>query len=337
MDTLNNLRSSRREFIARTSAAAAAFPLLGALAAPASAAEKEKTHNRPLVAAAASGSTCIHVFSKPLQAFSYEVTAAMLAEAGYGGIDYSVRPGGHVIPEKVEADLPRAVEAARKAGLRVEMITTAIIDAEDAHTARILKVAADCGVKCYRLGWVSYDEKLGIWPSLQKVRKQLHALAGLNEKLGLHGAYQNHAGARVGGPVWDLYEILRDVDPRYLGCQYDVRHAVVEGASSWSLGMKLLSPWIRCTDIKDFKWKQDGRRWVVDNVPLGEGMVEFDRYFALVKQLGITGPMSVHFEYPPFERTKHGPDLEERRKLFTPLLRQDFQTLRAWLNKHRIA
>lgn len=334
MENTSRHLSSRRYFIARTSLAAATMPFI---ATRSQAASGTGTSSSPAKPSANLAATCIHVFSKPLQAFSYEATAALLSEAGYGGVDFSVRPGGHVTPENVTKDLPRAVEAARKCGLKVEMITTAIVDSKDGATENVLRTAADCGVKYYRLGWLSYDDKLGIWPSLQKVRVQLHELGALNEKLGLHGAYQNHAGARIGGPVWDLYEILRDVDPRWLGCQYDVRHATVEGASSWPLAMKLLAPWIRCTDIKDFKWKQDGKKATVDNVPLGQGAVDFDKYFGLVRQLGIGGPMSVHFEYPPFERTKLGPDLDERRRLFAPLLAQDLQTLRSWMKKHRIA
>ena len=44
------------------------------------------------------------------------------------GADLTVRPGGHVLPENVERDLPRAVKAFREAGLNIEMMATGITD-----------------------------------------------------------------------------------------------------------------------------------------------------------------------------------------------------------------
>ncbi|HET7179463.1 MAG TPA: sugar phosphate isomerase/epimerase, partial [Chryseosolibacter sp.] len=36
---------------------------------------------------------------------------------------------------------------------------------------------------------------------------------------------------------------------------------------------------------------------VVEDVPLGEGMVDFATYFRLLKQYHIEVPLSLHFEY----------------------------------------
>jgi L-ribulose-5-phosphate 3-epimerase len=320
---------TRRDFVGLM-AAASAVPLVG-LSSTATAAQ-----SAVISPAGSAGPTCIHVFSKPLQWLSYDDTAAIIAETGYGGIDFSVRPGGHVVPEKVEADLPRAVEAARKAGLKVELITTAIVDPADPFTEKILKTASQLGVKYYRLGYVSYDDKAGVWASLQKHKATFKKLADLNARYGIHGAYQNHAGVRVGGPVWDLYELVRDVDPRWLGVQYDVRHATVEGAESWPVGMKLLAPWIRCTDIKDFKWEQSPGKGVIENVPMGEGIVNYDLYFKLVRELNVAGPMSVHFEYPPFERVTEAIPEAKKRALFTTAMKKDLAVLKARMAKHQV-
>ena len=82
------------------------------------------------------------------------------------------------------------------------------------------------------MGYCNYVESDGIWGSLQKLKPDFVKLADMNRKYKIHGAYQNHVGIRVGGPVWDLYELLRDLDPEFIGCQYDVRHGVAEGGSS---------------------------------------------------------------------------------------------------------
>lgn len=328
---------SRRHFLAALAAAGAAMPL--ASIGQAQESKKKKKSEGAVSAKAApprSGApTTIHVFAKPLQWLSYDETAKLVAGAGYGGIDYAVRPGGHVVPEKVQEDLPRAVEAAKKAGLKVEMITTGITDPRDRHTEPLLRTAAKLGIKYYRFGNFSYDDKLGVHESLQKLKPVMQEFAQLNQSLGIHGAIQNHAGPRVGGPVWDMFELLKDVDPRWLGVQYDIRHATVEGAQSWPLGFKLLHRWIRCTDIKDFKWLQAPGKATVENVPLGEGIVNFEQYFKLVREYNVTGPMSVHLEYPPFERVKILDD--DKRAQFPGLMRKDIETLKGWMAKHGIA
>ena len=160
----------------------------------------------------------------------------------------------------------------------------------------------------------------------------------LNQKYGIHGAYQNHAGARVGGPVWDLYELLRGFDPRWIGCQYDVRHAVIEGFNSWPVGMRLLHPWIKCTDVKDFTWVRSAAgQWSAESVPVGEGAVDFDAYFTLIRELGIGGPICVHFEYPPFERAAQGLSAAEKRRLCAAAMRKDLAALKGYLAKYQIA
>ncbi|MSU66774.1 MAG: sugar phosphate isomerase/epimerase [Opitutus sp.] len=322
---------SRRDFVGLLAKAGAAVPIAG-LAAQAHAAQPAATTSAPASAAP----TCLHVFSKPLQWMSYDETAALLAEAGYGGIDIGVRPGGYVLPEKVETDLPRAVEAARKHGLKMEMIVTAITDPREKYAETILKTAAQLGVKCYRLGYVSYDDKAGVWASLQKHKATFQALAELNARCGIHGAYQNHAGVRVGGPVWDLHELVRDADPRWLGVQYDVRHATAEGGESWPVGFRLLQPWIRCTDIKDFHWVQSAGKGVIEDVPMGEGIVNFDLYFQLVRELKVTGPISVHFEYPPFERLKEPLPPAKKREVFLAAMKKDLAVLKARMAKQQV-
>src|SRR5262245_36164496 len=58
-------------------------------------------------------------FEKPLQFLNYDELAEVLAELGFDGIEATVRPGGHVLPERVEDDLPRFVEALKKRGLEI--------------------------------------------------------------------------------------------------------------------------------------------------------------------------------------------------------------------------
>jgi sugar phosphate isomerase/epimerase len=178
------------------------------------------------------------------------------------------------------------------------MIVTGLSNPEDPALRPTLKTMADLGIQYYRMGYVNFDDKKSIPENLDNIKVTFEKLEKINKEYGVTANYQNHSGRRVGGPVWDLYHLLKDCNPDYIGVQYDIRHATVEGGMSWPLGMKLLAPWIRTTDIKDFIWvKNESGEWNVKNVPLGEGMVDFKRYFEMYKEMNIEAPVSIHYEY----------------------------------------
>lgn len=240
----------------------------------------------------------VHIFTKCLQFLNYDEMAKAVAQQGFDGADLTVRPGGQILPENVKTDLPKVMKALRSNGVRSNMIATAITDANDPLTVDILKTMADEGIKYYRMGYLNYDSKKSVPENLDELCKTFEKLENLNRKLSVCGNYQNHSGTRVGGPVWDLYYLLKNRDPEYIGVQYDIRHAIVEGGVSWPVGMKFLSPWIRTTDIKDFIWEKDElEKWKIKNVPLGEGMVDFEKYFTMYKSFGTQSPVSIHYEY----------------------------------------
>jgi len=331
METLINTRImdnkknylNRRKFIASVAAAGAYIPLSGL----------DKTG---FLTYPQSTERKIHVFTKAMQWMNFDEMAALVAESGAEGIDLPVRTGGHILPENVETELPKAVEAARRHGLRMDMIVTEITDADGKYTESVLKTASSLGIKYYRMGWINYDETLGVIGTLQKFKTVMKKLEQLNRKYKIHGAYQNHSGTRIGGPVWDLYELVKDLDPEYIGVQYDVRHAVVEGGVSWVNGFRLVMPWVKCTDIKDFIWTRTNGKWGPESVPLGEGMVNFDDYFKLVQKNNVTGPMSLHLEYPPFERVTGKVSDADKKKLFVDAMKKDVEKLKSFRTKYQL-
>lgn len=153
-------------------------------------------------------------------------------------------------------------------------------------------------------------------------------LAAMNRQYGLHGAYQNHSGLHVGAAGWDLVELLRDLDPQWIGCQFDIRHATTDGGLCWPNTLRLLAPWIRSSDLKDFRWVQAPGKARVEGVPIGEGIVDFTAYFQLQRTLNFGGPISVHFEYPPFEGGPTGLDRHARRDLLCAAMAKDRASLR---------
>jgi len=279
-------------------------------------------------------SLSFHIFSKHLQFLNYREMAEAAAEIGFDGIDLTVRKGGHVPPEKVLEDLPRAVEAIRSAGLVADMMATDVNNGFDPVHRRVLTTAAQSGIRWYRLGYLNFDDQQSIPARLKDLNLQMQDLATYNRMLGIAGAFQNHAGLRVGSEIWEIWHLLDGIAPDALGCQYDIRHAMVEGGTSWQNGLKLIRPKINCIVLKDFIWEKQGDRWKVVNVPLGEGMVDFDAYFKLLKAYQVQAPVSVHFEYP-LSGVEHGARqvaAADRNKIFQAMKRDlDFARI-IWEN-----
>ncbi len=239
----------------------------------------------------------VSVFSKHLQFLNYQDMADAAAGLGFNGVDLTVRPKGHVLPERVETDLPKAMEAIQKAGLATTMITTAVQDANDPTDRKLLETASGLGVKYYRMNWLKYPEGKSIPEAMMQFKKTLTEISHLNRKLNITGCYQNHSGNLAGASIWELWEILKNADQRNMGVQYDIRHAVVEGGMSWKNGLNLIHPHIKILAIKDCIWLKKNGSWVVENVPLGEGMVDFKSYFKILKEFNIQVPVSLHYEY----------------------------------------
>ena len=240
----------------------------------------------------------VSVFSKHLQFLGYDDMAKMAAQIGFDGVDLTVRPNGHVLPEKVEQDLPRAVEAMDQAGLAPVMMATAVNDPDNPVDRSVLKTASALGMKYYRMAYFTYTEDGTIPQDLLRFQQQAKALSDLNRELELVGCYQNHAGNYVGASMFELYQIFKNADQQSAGIQYDIRHATVEGGMSWETGLRLVQSMIRTIALKDFRWEQQDGSWRTVNVPMGEGMVDFKKYFGLLKKYGVEVPASLHLEYP---------------------------------------
>lgn len=237
-------------------------------------------------------------FTKELQQLTYDETAEAVLKMGWDGIECPVRPGGHVLPERVEEDLPNMVDALMKRNLELQVIATSIHNPSEKYTERILRTASKLGIKYYRLGWWEYDLSRPLQPQLDDIKIQLKELAALNEELGIIGVYQNHSGSEsVGAPVWDIYELLSSVDSEFVGCHFDIGHATVEGGYAWRINFERIKKFIKAVIVKDFNWSysedQYGR---VEWCPLGRGMIN-PEFFKLLIDSDFNGPVIMHFEY----------------------------------------
>src|SRR5262245_8175047 len=294
----------RREFLTGTLAAgvalAAGLPL------------------RAAVADSSNGKNPLSVFIKFMQSMSYDELADAVAAMGADGIEATVRKGGYIEPPKAAVELPKLVDALAKRKLKIIMITTDVLRADEPNTRPVLQAAAKLGIPMYRLGFNKYDLRKPVMPQLEALGPVLKELGALNSELGIQGLYQNHSGPEmIGAAVWDIYSQMKDIPVEQIALAFDIRHATIEAGQSWPALYNAMRPRIGAVYVKDFVWNG----YEDKHVPLGEGRVD-RKFFRQLKADKFSGPISLHVEY----LTK-GTAQEN-----AAALTGDLKTLRNWLD-----
>lgn len=254
------------------------------------------TSNSGAAAPAKPAGPLVCVFSKHLQFLDYAALAQTCKELGLDGVDLTVRKGGHVSPENVAADLPRAVETIRAAGLAVPMITTNLFRGDDPDARPILETASKLDIRYFRIGGQTYPKTGDPRDSFPGLAAELKGLAKIAEDCGMTAGYHNHSGYNnVGAAIWDLQELFDEVKSDHIGSNFDVGHAKVEGGLGvWQINARLMAPHVKMMAVKDFVWDGDKPKWG----PLGAGIVPVSDFLAIFReQAGFAGPISLHFEY----------------------------------------
>jgi sugar phosphate isomerase/epimerase len=276
----------------------------------------------------------VAIFSKHLQFLEGNELAAAAAEMGFNGIDLTVRRGGHVDPTRAAEDLPPLVALIRQHELDVPMVTTDIVDAASPNARTVLKTLANLGIRHYRWGGFKYREDQPLGSQLDDFHQRSAQLAALNAEYNVCAIYHTHSGVDlVGAPVWDIFQILKDLDPNAVAINYDIGHATVEGGlGGWIDSFRLAEPRIRGLAFKDFVWQKGTREnWDPAWVPLGQGMVRFPTFCSLLAKTGFDGPVQLHFEYPLGGAEAGKRQLTIDREQVFSAMRRDLQRLRTYL------
>jgi len=262
------------------------------------------------------------LFTKHLVGLPYDQLADVVGELGFTGVEAPVRKGGHVEPARVEEDLPKLVEAFKKRGVAITLMTSDINEVSEAdRSEKVLRTARALGIPRYRMKWYPYSGKKSPWAELDEFRPRLKELVSLSKQVGILPCYQNHSGPKnVGAAIWDMATLMRDYQPDELSWNFDFFHAMVEGGLSWPNHLALARDHISMVYFKSFTWK--GR--VPEGCPLSEGTVGKDAV-VLLRKSRYTGPVCLHVEYLKGKVTDPG-----ALKVAVDSTRKDFATLKEW-------
>jgi L-ribulose-5-phosphate 3-epimerase len=245
-------------------------------------------------------SPAVCLYSKLLIKIPYDELGPVLRSIGVDGCDLSVERGGHVNPEQSSVDLMRAVEAITGVGLDVPVITTGYTSLQDPTIRNVAAIAGEMGIPLLRAGVWKYPAAGDLEPRLAEVQRDVAGLAALARAVNMAVVFSNVAGEYVGESTWDWNMILRNLDPGSTGYAFDPGQATAEGgAGGWMLALRLAQPRLKMVTVRDFFWSKEGGAWKMMPCPLGEGMVDWPKFFGFLARMRFVGPVSIQMDYQP--------------------------------------
>ena len=241
------------------------------------------------------------LYSKVLVKIGYIDLPPIVQALGFDGVDLSVEPDGHVIPAKAGNQLMPALEACTGIGLDVPMITTQLTRAQDKDSQEVLGLATYLQVPFYRPGHWKCTGSVQIEMQLPLVQRDISYLSQLGRYTKMAMGVQNYMDGAVGATVADIGRVIRPFDPQWVGIDFDIAYATQEGGAAGFDGpLAVALPRLKMVTLRDFKWEgpQGGAR-TMKPCPLGDGVVDFSRFFAALAKARFAGPVTLPVDHSP--------------------------------------
>jgi sugar phosphate isomerase/epimerase len=231
----------------------------------------------------------------------YEAVGMVLRDLGFDGCDLAVVPGSHIPPEKAGADLMRGIEAVSGVGLEVPIISTSVTSANDPNGRQILGIAGFMGIPLFRPGYWKYGNASNREVRLAQVQREMIGLASIARAYNIATALHNSSSDCVGAGFADFDGLLRNIDPRWVGYDFDPGFATeVASGDAFTGLLGLAMSKLKAVTVGDFTWSKDkpeARKAVP--CPLGEGLVDWRQFFAALAKARFAGPLTIQIRYEP--------------------------------------
>jgi len=248
------------------------------------------------------------MFTKHLQTMSVEEAGRAIKKLGFDGVELTVRPNGHILPENAREELPRAVNALRGIGLDTPALVVEIHNRQTEHAALVCEMASKVGARELRTSAARYRGFGNNREQLAAATKDAKELESLGKEYGVRLDVHAHSGDFLScqGALLDMW--IGETDPRYVGVSLDLGHLTTEGGKAgWRQSIDLLQDRVGIVAVKSFGWfhEPDAKTgevvWNAKQVPLDEGNVRWRQAFGLLRQVGWDADgqalVSVHSEY----------------------------------------
>ena len=147
-----------------------------------------------------------------------------------------------------------------------------------------------CSVVALHLGFVPHDTKAPLYRESLVVTRDLCDYCKKNgQSLHLETGQETADG---------LLQFIQDVGRDNLFINFDPANMILYGTGEPIEALKKVGRYVRSIHCKDGKWaKNPGQEWGQE-VPLGQGDVNMEKYLRTLKEIGYTGPLTIEREIP---------------------------------------
>ncbi len=285
-------RMNRRLAISALGGAALAF---GQRLTPEVMAQRQKGRTRP--------SLC--VYSGNLSKIPYPQLSEIVKDMGYDGIDLTIMKGGHIDPSKYMVDLDRAFQTFQDAGIEVPIVTTSFTSPSDTYAYAVLYVCGQIGGRFCRLGeWPPASDSSGQNSAMRAMvaHNSLAQFALTGAQCHITPLLANHAGSYPGRSIPEAEALLAGVGRTALGYCFDPAQAVIEARSGagWEAALQAAMSRLGAVALSDVALPDSSSQSGDAQpklCPLGEGVIDWKKFFAMLSAAGFRGPISLHMDY----------------------------------------
>lgn len=267
------------------------------------------------------------VFSVSMPEYTIAETVQLLKEIGYDAVEWRVNTmppadaEAHPISDpqrfahrywsnnRSTIDAENVIEAAseatrlaREAGLETFALSSYYNTDQYDELEQVFRAAQVNDIPAVRVGLAGYNaskETQSIPFLNQKMRAELERLVDLAKDCGVKALIEIHMNSLISS-FSAAYNMLKGLDPQYVGCIIDPGNMVCEGYEDYRKGFELLGDFVAHVHMKNGRYVEKAERnelgakqWEFVWSTLEEGQADLLRVFHVMKKLGYDTTVSV--------------------------------------------
>jgi len=231
------------------------------------------------------------VFTKPWPKKSLRELGKFISGLGFSGIEFPVRPGYPVPPEKVES-LPKAAKVLAEFGVQIDSVAGPIDE-------RTIAACGKAGVPMIRT--CCGGGPGGYMAGEKRTQREFDALIPILDRHGVAIGVQNHFGGGIGNAM-GLLHLIEKYDPKHICAVWDAGHSGLVGQDVEN-EIDIVWSHLRMVNLKSAYWyRKNGpealvsewtNRWTSGR----HGQADWPKVAEVLKRRKWSGPVCLTAEY----------------------------------------
>ena len=242
------------------------------------------------------------VYSLVTPDYRTEEAAALIAEIGYTGVEWTVdyqrahwdgKSNWHIDSGKLAESARIAREASEKNGLTIVSLGTRFNCLELDRVRHGFRIAQEVGAPSMRVMALGYDGSTHYDELLSRARECYGVIQQEAQRCGVKALVEIHNGL-ICPSAAATRRLLDGFDPRWIGVIFDPGNMVREGMENWKMAVEMLGPYLATVHVKDAGWLRDEEgKWACESMGLDEGMVDWPDVIDALRSAGYDGWLDV--------------------------------------------